>query len=598
MMAAVGLRTRLVVVVASLAAGACLVVEAKHGLRAGESAERVSRELVAGQLRAELSVMLGHGASHERLARFEDAMRPMFSALPKNEDGGVDQGTARFALHRFFMAQHGWRVEGLDAAGGRWDEASSTAMLKSRMPSLILELVEERLGGKHIGLPELAVLAATVEDLVHSDSMELLKKAFEVHSLALDAHLSAAQAELAIKTYLMYFISPETILLANTSRVVSRYLRGMRSAYPSWDDLLVWIKDVRGAMEYHDAALHSPFAGGEDFRDFDSMARWVEEIGAAFGRFQDLECRSMKASMLDSEDEGRTDGRVRLSKIYHAHGLARSGFFQESPDYLRDLGALDEMDATRPAVIVPNYVLSQPNCLATSGFFSVCCINECESLMTGLERSIGQPVASPQRIAEVVAALPSESVAAPRNLSGQLRRRLDEIASVHGGQVPLHGRMLAQFMHHAFPNECPYPHASSRLSAPLNIADWTAKWNQSKSALATKEEMREMIRAAGAAGQNGSGFEAGGWAVPWTEEEELVSSLVLVKLGAARPGEGLRFMGWPARMAALLAAAVFAVSGHFAALRSLLPAAVGGGSGDALLPSWGGHGAAGKAHFV
>jgi hypothetical protein len=470
-------------------------------------------------------------------------------------------------------------------------------MLKSKMPSLILELVEERLGGQHIGLPELAVLAATVEDLVHSDSMELLRKVFDVLGIALDAHLSASQAELAIKTYLMYFIAPETMLAVNTSRLVNYYLRGMRAAYPLWDDLLLWVMDVRGAMKYHDAALHSPFAGEEDSRDFNSMARWLEEIGAAFGRFQDLECRGMKASLLDLEDQSRADGRVQLSKIYHAHGLAGSGFFQESPDYLRDLGALDEADAKRPAVIVANYVLSRPNCLATSGFFSVCCIDECESLMTSLESSIGHPVASPQRIAEVVASLPSETVPAPRNLSGPLRRRLDEIASVNGGQVPLHGRMLAQFMHHAFPNECPYPHASSRLSAPLDVADWTAKWNQSKSALATKEEMREMIRAAGAAGQNSSGYEAGGWAMPWTEEEELVSSLVLDKLGAARHGER-RCSGWPLRIAALLAAAVFAVSGPSKALRSVLAAVAGGGSGDALLPSWCGHGAAGKAHFV
>jgi len=593
----ISLRARLVLMVASLAAGACVFAEAQHGLRASVSAERVSRNLVAGQLRAELAALLGHGTSHERLARFEDAMRAMFSALPKNEDGGIDQGTARFALHRFFLSQHGWRIKGLDAAGERWDESSSTVMLKSKMPSLILELVEERLGGKHISLPELAVLAATVEDLVHSDSMELLQLAFDVHDLPVDGRLSAMQAKLAIKTYMMFFVSPE-VLQANSSRSVREYLGIMPRAYPSWNDLLVWADDVRETLQYQDSALHSPFASGkEDFRDFDSMARWVEQIGAEFGRFQDLECRSMKASLLDLEGEGRADGRVQLSKFYGSHGSGGAGFFQESPDYLRDLGALDETDPKRPAVIVPNYVLSQPNCLATSDFFSVCCIDECGALMTSLERSIGQPVASPQHIAGLVSELPSDTIAASRNLSAALRRRLDEIAHVHGGQVPLHGRMFQQWMHHAFPNECPYPLASSQLSAPLGVADWTAKWNQSKSALATKGEMQEIVRLAGAAGENSSRYDLDGWAVPWTAEEELVSSLVLDKLGASKLGEERRW-GRVVSMAALVASAALAVSGHFGALGTVLRAAVGGSSCEAQLPSWCGHAGAGKAHFV
>merc|ERR1719439_268676 len=80
--------------------------------------------------------------------------------------------------------------------------------------------------------------------------------------------------------------------------------------------------------------------------------------------------------------------------------------------------------------------------------------------MGHLERSIAAPTASPGRIAELVAGLQSDSVDAPRNLSASLMSRLGEIADHHDGLVPLHGRLFAQWMHHAYPLECPYPHTA------------------------------------------------------------------------------------------------------------------------------------------
>merc|ERR1740121_3146554 len=95
-----------------------------------------------------------------------------------------------------------------------------------------------------------------------------------------------------------------------------------------------------------------------------------------------------------------------------------------------------------------------------SNYFSVCCPDVCGILLDILERSIGQPSATPSRIIELVSALPSNTVVAPRQLSPVLLSRLDDIANLHGGRVPLHGRLFMQWMHHAFMRECPYPHAA------------------------------------------------------------------------------------------------------------------------------------------
>merc|ERR1719237_375644 len=92
-------------------------------------------------------------------------------------------------------------------------------------------------------------------------------------------------------------------------------------------------------------------------------------------------------------------GRVRLNAFYTS-ALEGSWQFSEHIDYLRQLGALDESDPQRPSVIIPNYINSPSNCVASSKFYSVCCIDECEALLGHLETHIAAPEASSAFIAE------------------------------------------------------------------------------------------------------------------------------------------------------------------------------------------------------
>merc|ERR1719384_523351 len=70
----------------------------------------------------------------------------------------------------------------------------------------------------------------------------------------------------------------------------------------------------------------------------------------------------------------------------------------------------------------------------------------------------------PARIAQFVSNMRSDSVEAPRNLSTLSLSRLDDISNMHGGEVLLHGRLFMQWMHHAYPRECPFPHVSGTLN--------------------------------------------------------------------------------------------------------------------------------------
>ena len=192
----------------------------------------------------------------------------------------------------------------------------------------------------------------------------------------------------------------------------------------------------------------------------------VEEIGERYGRWQDAECRDLKSLLTKIEHAGT--GRALL-KDFYGSALNGNWQFSESVDYLRELGALDESDPANPAVLIPNYVNSQSNCVASSSVYSVCCIDECEALLGHLERRVAAPEASPEQLVSLVSELPSATVPAPRTLPDSLKSRINEVASHHGGQVPLHGRLFAQWLHHAYPRECPFPHVAGK--ANLMTAD-------------------------------------------------------------------------------------------------------------------------------
>jgi len=239
----------------------------------------------------------------------------------------------------------------------------------------------------------------------------------------------------------------------------------------------------------------------------------AERVGEQFGRFQDHECRQIKAALVAKEEAGT--GRVRLSDFWKdAHDNPDGAWqFGESLNYLRQLGVLDESDSNNLRVMIANYISSPSNCIASSSFYSVCCMDECEALIGHLEKEIAAPEARVERIAAVITNLPSSSVAVPRTLSKTLLNRLEEIAVGHGGAVQLHGRLFAQWMHHAYPRECPYPHVSGTTN-PQTPDEWMESGEET---FATAEEMSGIID------QERNETETLDLdSLPWSPEEELL----------------------------------------------------------------------------
>jgi hypothetical protein len=215
-------------------------------------------------------------------------------------------------------------------------------------------------------------------------------------------------------------------------------------------------------------------------------------------------------------------GRVKLADFYKP-ALGGGWQFQESVGYLRQLGALDESDPSSMSVIIVNYLHSQTNCIAASGYYSVCCIDECEGLLGHLEEIIVASEATPASIVPIVERMSSSTVKGPRKLSAKLLSYLDDIAALHGGRVPLHGRLFAQWMHHAYPRECSYPHMSGTTRQQTGDEYLSESGAES---VATEAEMRQFAnhKAPTSVVSKEGDRDDNNEFLPWSAEEELLVS--------------------------------------------------------------------------
>ena len=482
--------------------------------------------------------------TERRMVRLEEALRPTVAALPKGADNKLGHMAVRYVLHRLFVEKHGWYVRGLAPGGESGNNSSPMAMLQGKAPQAIFE---NHLGDRTFSLHEVAVLAATLENLVHEESITNLGFAFRAHGIMGDGgSLAEEQVEEVIDTYMMHYVTGDP-----GSTVSPEQLRkDIFQAYPGWTETARFIRDVR--REVLDRADANPNA-----LSFNDTEEVVSEIAERYGRWQDHECRELKHDLVKLEYQGT--GRVLLKDFY---GAAAGGAWQfsENVQYLRQIGALDESDPARLKVIIANYINAPSNCVASSSFYSVCCIDECEALMGQLERTIAAPEATPERIVAVVSKLPSATVETPRDIPATLRGQLDSIADHHGGLVPLHARLFKQFLHHAYPRECSFPHVAG-ATRPQTPEEWVNEKGQGVLS-ATREEMDQHIQSVIPHG----GDESGG--LPWTEEEELFCTHPPALGTPATEGSW-----WSACRAAVFVAVLFCMS--VATSQNLAPARKG-----------------------
>merc|ERR1719159_111612 len=296
--------------------------------------------------------------------------------------------------------------------------------------------------------------------------------------------------------------------------MVQDFYDNILEVYPTWPETQQFLRE-----------LYQSVAPKRDYLYYTDIETVIAEVGERFGRFQDIECRQLKDWLVEIEDQGVGGaGRVRIAEFYGKALHDGKWQFSESVDYLRQLGALDESDPSNLRVIIPNYISGPSNCVASSAYYSVCCMDECESILGRLEQMIAAPHATPATILKIVPMVSSATMPSNRTLSPWLSHRLEEVAQHHGGRVPLHGRLFAQWLHYAYPRECNFPHAAGAIN-PVRPEDLLESGQVSEDDISVNEtEMQRIVAEAPPVRHRTPGAEAAAIEESgmWTMDEELV----------------------------------------------------------------------------
>jgi hypothetical protein len=471
----------------------------------GVDAQRLGPEFQKALL-SEIEEALGRDhrrATESRVGRIEEAVRSTFVALPKNSHGRLGHGAVRYALHRLFLQRHAWFVRGLEPGGEAWNASAPTAILQNGMPEYVQSLFEKRLGGQGFGLHELAVLAATLENMVRRETMQRLEHTYRILERPTTDVLSLEESHDLVDHYMASYIMGLNFTTLTPKSAREAHNR-IEAAYPTWPETQKFLREVQAAA----------VPKQEDFT-FENVASVVEEIGERYGRWQDSECLALKKDLVAIEDRG--SGRVRLADFYGSAIHDGKWQFSESVAYLRQLGALDESEPGNLRVLIANYVSSPANCVASSSYYSVCCQDECDGILSHFETELGRHDATPGEIATLVGSAAEKS----RTLTPTLLAKLEEVARHHGGRFPLHGRLFAQWMHQAYPRECPYPHVTGTTN-PKRAEDYIAETKQKISA--TDEEMQQHAGTSSPRPSRATEEEVVEEYGMWTMQEELVVS--------------------------------------------------------------------------
>merc|ERR1719265_1426898 len=371
-------------------------------------------------------------ADHSALDVIERTLAPVYATLPKNRNSKLGHAAVCYALHRYFVQQYGWFINGMSPDGNGWNGSSTRTPMQERAPAHVQDLLERHLGSRGLSLRELAALASVLHSQVGQEYLGRSDRAYRMTGAPIEGRATEQQFTKAITLWMTMLIIGPDMHRVNNKQILGAASR-MKRYFPHWDDLLLWVEDVRQSVAYTQRVRQNPFVGVS--LPLEAMHHVASEVPRRFGRWHDTLCVDMKNALLGMEDT-RSTGRVSLGAFYGGKSAGKDWRFIESVDYLRQLGALDESNPKRLRVIVPNYLSGPNNCIEASEVHTYCCKDECGVLVAELERGIAAPMGAPVDIANIVSQISSGTVDAPRNLTVELLNKLESVANRHGGTVP------------------------------------------------------------------------------------------------------------------------------------------------------------------
>jgi len=366
----------------------------------------------------------------------------------------------RYLVQRYFSKNHGWIIKGFEAHNIQ-EQVQDSGILESKVPGYVEATLEEVFQKGGYALPDLLTVVIVIERLIFDEVTRSVENAYLLNHLRTESHLNHNSLLTVLESHMIV----EMLERHEFDEDMHKEDRAdILELYPNWNTLQEFLRDVV-AMETSPvlrSGITNPFSRvGVDVFSFDDAVRLAQRISNEYGQWGNQECMELRSFLSDMKSS--STGRVRLADFYRTADDRWA--FQETPEYLRELGALDESSKSLgPRVIVSNYAYGMSNCLSSTPYYSVCCLNECEGLLQQIENRIAKPSASFTELLSALELVQMTSFAVNTSeLSSELLGKLDQVAAGGNGNVPLHGRLFAQWLHYAFPNECPFPHVTGSV---------------------------------------------------------------------------------------------------------------------------------------
>jgi len=462
---------------------------------------KVSIREVEADLQATLNTLLrgGSASGAERLEKIEAKTWQSFQALPKNAEGRLAPPAVRYVVHGYFAREHGWLIKGLEPHGMQLNisQIHEVNVLQDKAPLLVEGLLEARQADRGLSFNDVVTMVAVLEQMMFDESVTLLEAAYRLNGFNVADNLNEEMLHTVLQSYLVLFGQGSKADLFDVDRHKT-YVQSRRKNVEEFE---------------HDTVLNYEFAHrhqANPFRisqySFEATVEIMQDLAQQYGKWQNSECRDMKSHLVELDPEGL--GLVPLG-LFYAQPPGASYSFSESADFLRNIGALDETTPGNPKVFIANYVNGPSNCIASSSYYSVCCLSECEEMLAELEQHIAAPTASPEKLLAVIRQISHTD----SDLQPSLLDKLHAIAARHGGEVPLHGRLFAQWLHFAFPHECPYPSVLQSATALT-----ASQWLEGQSVASEHEREQHVSSSSAVATPSAKDFDIEG---RWSDDEVL-----------------------------------------------------------------------------
>jgi len=410
----------------------------------------------------------GGEADKAHIEAIRSVVTPMWRTIPKVTQNRVDKRNLRYIVHRYFMQTSSLQVRGFEPTRPTNDSHWGSADILSQM---VPAYVESVLDAKHVSqqgysLQDVVDMVLALDQLIFDWEGSLLEDVYKHQRKLSQQALSHQDLKQVVEEYMVKWMvdaDPEDHALLLKNHTLAATL------IPHFHELLRFsdgrIKTFEFERQQRTPKGHGRNAWSSTY-SFEDAHKVVGGITRSFQSYWQSECAGMKESLMAMDKH--STGRVPLARFYNT-AINSDWRFGESEAYLRELGALDESSSWIGAqVIIPNYLQATSNCIVSTAHYLVCCEAECESLMGEIEDAIQAPEALPETILGIVRKMTSQTTLdhdEPAHLDGNMVDQLNKVAQKHGGMVPLHSRLFAQWLHYVFPHECPFPHKTGAISS-------------------------------------------------------------------------------------------------------------------------------------